>query len=29
MKFARGKRIALGWLALVAPLPLPFNDVLE
>lgn len=29
MKFARGKRIALGWLALVAPLPLPWNDVLE
>lgn len=29
MKFARGKRIALGWLALVAPLPLPFNEVLE
>ena len=29
MKFARGKRIALGWLALVAPLTLPFNDVLE
>ncbi len=29
MKFARGKRIALGWLALLAPLPLPFNDVLE
>ncbi len=29
MKFARGKRMALGWLALTAPLPLPWNDVLE
>lgn len=29
MKFARGKRLALGWLALTAPLPLPFNEVLE
>ncbi len=29
MKFARGKRLVLGWLALVAPLPLPFNEVLE
>ncbi len=29
MKFGRGKRLALGWLALVTPVPLPFNDVLE
>ncbi|HEV2856500.1 MAG TPA: transglutaminaseTgpA domain-containing protein [Thermoanaerobaculia bacterium] len=27
MSFARQKRLLLGWLALLAPLPLPFNDV--
>ena len=26
MNFAREKRLALGWLALLAPLPLPFNE---
>ena len=26
MTFAREKRLALGWLALLAPLPLPFNE---
>ncbi len=29
MTFPREKRVLLGWLALLAPLPLPFNDVLE
>lgn len=29
MTFAPEKRLLLGWLALVAPLPLPFNEVLE
>ncbi|MEO8505173.1 MAG: DUF3488 and transglutaminase-like domain-containing protein [Acidobacteriota bacterium] len=29
MTFAREKRWLLGWLALLAPLPLPFNDLLE
>ncbi|MCG8455706.1 MAG: DUF3488 and transglutaminase-like domain-containing protein, partial [Holophagales bacterium] len=29
MIFAREKRQLLGWLALLAPLPLPLNDVLE
>lgn len=29
MKHARPKRLLLGWLALAAPLPLPFNQVLE
>ncbi len=29
MTFAREKRLLLGWLALLAPLPLPFNEVLE
>lgn len=28
MSFARQKRLLLGWLALLAPVPLPFNDVL-
>jgi transglutaminase-like putative cysteine protease len=28
MTFARQKRLLLGWLALVAPIPLPFNQVL-
>jgi hypothetical protein len=27
MSFARQKRLLLGWLALLAPIPLPFNDV--
>jgi transglutaminase-like putative cysteine protease len=27
MSFGRQKRLLLGWLALLAPLPLPFNDV--
>jgi transglutaminase-like putative cysteine protease len=27
--FARSKRLLLGWLALLAPIPLPFNQVLE
>lgn len=29
MSFAREKRLLLGWLAALAVLPLPFNDVLE
>jgi len=29
LRFGRGKREALGWLALVAPIPLPWNEVLE
>ena len=29
MTFAREKRLLLGWLAVLVPLPLPFNDVLE
>ncbi|HEY8020626.1 MAG TPA: DUF3488 and transglutaminase-like domain-containing protein, partial [Thermoanaerobaculia bacterium] len=29
MTFGRQKRLLLGWLALAAPLPLPFNDVVE
>lgn len=29
MTFGREKRLLLGWLALLAPLPLPFNTVLE
>ena len=29
MKFAREKRLLVGWLALLLPLPLPLNDVLE
>ena len=29
MTFAKEKRIMLGWMALLAPLPLPLNDVLE
>jgi transglutaminase-like putative cysteine protease len=29
MAFGREKRLLLGWLALLAPLPLPFNEVLE
>ena len=29
MTFPREKRLLLGWLALLAPLPLPFNEVLE
>ena len=29
MNFGREKRVLLGWLALVAPLPLPLNDLLE
>jgi len=29
MSFGRQKRLLLGFLALVAPLPLPFNDVVE
>jgi transglutaminase-like putative cysteine protease len=28
MSFARQKRLLLGWLALLAPLPLPFNGVI-
>lgn len=28
MSWAREKRLLLGWLALLAPLPLPFNDVI-
>ena len=27
MSFGRQKRLLLGWLALLAPIPLPFNDV--
>ena len=29
MSFEREKRLLLGWLALLAPIPLPFNQVLE
>ncbi|MGE5233628.1 MAG: transglutaminaseTgpA domain-containing protein [Acidobacteriota bacterium] len=29
MTFGREKRLLVGWLALLAPLPLPFNDLLE
>ncbi len=29
MNFGREKRLMLGWLALLAPIPLPFNEVLE
>lgn len=29
MKYAREKREILGWLALLTPIPLPFNQVLE
>ncbi|MDA8016198.1 MAG: DUF3488 and transglutaminase-like domain-containing protein [Thermoanaerobaculia bacterium] len=29
MKFAREKRLLVGWLALLLPLPLPLNQVLE
>ena len=29
MTFGREKRTMLGWTALLAPMPLPFNDVLE
>ena len=29
MTYAREKRLLLGWLALVAPVPLPFNGILE
>jgi len=29
MSFAREKRLLLGWMALLAPIPLPFNTVLE
>lgn len=29
MTFGREKRLLLGWMALLAPLPLPFNEVLE
>ncbi len=29
MSFGREKRLLLGWLALLAPLPLPFNEVLD
>lgn len=29
MTFAREKRMLLGWLALVSPVPLPFNAILE
>ncbi len=28
MSFGRQKRLLLGWLALLAPIPLPFNEVL-
>ncbi len=28
MSFARQKRLLLGWLALLAPVPLPFNEIL-
>jgi hypothetical protein len=28
MSFARQKRLLIGWLALLAPLPLPFSDVI-
>ncbi|HJX27528.1 MAG TPA: DUF3488 and transglutaminase-like domain-containing protein [Thermoanaerobaculia bacterium] len=29
MSFARQKRLLLGWMALLAPVPLPFNDVVR
>ena len=29
MSFGREKRLLLGWLALLAPLPIPFNDLLD
>lgn len=29
MKFAREKRMVLAWLALLAPVPLPFNELVE
>ncbi|MCP4662078.1 MAG: DUF3488 domain-containing transglutaminase family protein [bacterium] len=29
MSFGREKRLLLGWMALLAPIPLPFNTVLE
>lgn len=29
MTFGRQKRLLLGWLALLAPLPLPWNDIVE
>ena len=29
MTFARQKRLLLGWMALLAPIPLPFNDVVQ
>ncbi len=29
MTFGRQKRLLLGWLALLAPIPLPFNDVVR
>lgn len=29
MTFAREKRLLIGWLALLAPLPLPFNELLS
>ncbi len=29
MTFGRQKRLLLGWLALLAPIPLPFNDIVE
>lgn len=29
MTFAREKRLLLGWLALIAPVPLPFNTILS
>ncbi len=29
MSFAREKRLLVGWLALLAPVPLPFNGILE
>src|SRR6185436_2084689 len=29
MTFGRQKRLMLGWLALLAPVPLPFNDVVQ
>ncbi|HYU34782.1 MAG TPA: DUF3488 and transglutaminase-like domain-containing protein [Thermoanaerobaculia bacterium] len=29
MTFGRQKRLLLGWMALLAPIPLPFNDVVQ
>lgn len=29
MTFGRQKRLLLGWMALLAPLPLPFNDIVQ